>query len=541
MSSQFPPSSPLRDEKESNDPFVFKPKPDAFVRPETYERGRIFNYPTPHPSSSTGRSSSPHYQSDNDFEEPRKVAFQVTKPVMPGALNGPFNITKVPLFQPIITVGRSSKSSDVTIKTNDRNVSRKHIKITQLEDEIVIECLGCNGFGMTVPRACRVAVLCENQYKLTPIETQLSAQALKKLSLSSTIKLNSNSTEFLVKKGESVTLPRLVNVILEIKNSVILVNPRLDSEETEDEMPVMANRLNVTSLPVKQVIEHVKPADTTVPISFVEKAKQTNLVEAKPETEAEPAEVVKETQVTETAVGSKPTETIEAEPKQVSSEPAQAKQPEQVEAQPAETRESKETDISLITPGRLPVSLPMTPNKKLFRITSEESTPVKKQKTLPLSDKTNTYNSKKFKKAKSEEPRKLKSEPQEPEIRLEDIQDLPEINNILTNHLAFSRLASTPKSILRNISEKINDLTDSQMKLILNAIPSVGVIYREGKDAAGKPLDEEYYYIPEQDENQERTQLVASLKGHGGIRSCRRTHKQYYWKKPAPIKSKGKN
>ena len=75
-----------------------------------------------------------------------------------------------------------------------------------------------------------------------------------------------------------------------------------------------------------------------------------------------------------------------------------------------------------------------------------------------------------------------------------------------------------------------------QVRSVLNNIKCVGVIYRKGKDAAGKPLEEEYYYMPENDDDQSRTQLVANLKGHGGLRSCRRTHKQYYWKKPAPIK-----
>ena len=49
------------------------------------------------------------------------------------------------------------------------------------------------------------------------------------------------------------------------------------------------------------------------------------------------------------------------------------------------------------------------------------------------------------------------------------------------------------------------------------------------KDAAGQPLQEEYYYMPENDEDRERTTLVSNIKGHGGLRS-QKTHKQYYWK-----------
>ena len=64
--------------------------------------------------------------------------------------------------------------------------------------------------------------------------------------------------------------------------------------------------------------------------------------------------------------------------------------------------------------------------------------------------------------------------------------------------------------------------------------PCIGVIYRKGKDAAGKPLEEEYYYDLENDPNQVRKFNVLSIKGgRTGLRSCRKTHKQYFWKKPA--------
>lgn len=111
-----------------------------------------------------------------------------------------------------------------------------------------------------------------------------------------------------------------------------------------------------------------------------------------------------------------------------------------------------------------------------------------------------------------------------------------EISNILINHLAFSRLSSTPASFLNTILAVVSELTLEQLRTVLHQIDCIGVIYREGKDAAGKPLEEEYYYIPEKDEDSERTKLVSSIKGHGGLRACRRKHKQYYWKKPAPIK-----
>ena len=181
----------------------------------------------------------------------------------------------------------------------------------------------------------------------------------------------------------------------------------------------------------------------------------------------------------------------------------------------------------------------------------KESTPttgeVVQMPTTPLGDKSNTFSKPNTPKrrAHSEEPqkpmkkKKKSQQPQKVEIDqscIEGIQNIPEINNILVNHLAFSRLSSTPASFLNTISAITSELSLKQLRVILHNVKSIGIIYREGKDAAGKPLEEEYYYMPENDDDTERPKLVSSIKGHGGLRSCRRTHKQYYWKKPAPIK-----
>ena len=83
-------------------------------------------------------------------------------------------------------------------------------------------------------------------------------------------------------------------------------------------------------------------------------------------------------------------------------------------------------------------------------------------------------------------------------------------------------------------NSKIRALTREEVRALLTNEPCVGVIYRQGKDAAGKPLEEEYYYDLENDPNQERKFTVQSIKGgRTGLRSCRRTHKQYFWKRPA--------
>ena len=53
----------------------------------------------------------------------------------------------------------------------------------------------------------------------------------------------------------------------------------------------------------------------------------------------------------------------------------------------------------------------------------------------------------------------------------------------------------------------------AQIRAILHDLKCIGVIHRQGKDAAGQPLQEEYYYMP--DEDRERTTLVSNIKGWG--------------------------
>ncbi|KAH0424666.1 hypothetical protein KCU90_g8247, partial [Aureobasidium melanogenum] len=57
-----------------------------------------------------------------------------------------------------------------------------------------------------------------------------------------------------------------------------------------------------------------------------------------------------------------------------------------------------------------------------------------------------------------------------------------------------------------------------------------GEIARSGKDAAGKALEDEFYYVPEMDTDEHRRAAVMIAKPP--LRSTRKQHKQYYWKKP---------
>ncbi|KAK6343511.1 hypothetical protein TWF730_011101 [Orbilia blumenaviensis] len=103
----------------------------------------------------------------------------------------------------------------------------------------------------------------------------------------------------------------------------------------------------------------------------------------------------------------------------------------------------------------------------------------------------------------------------------------------LSNQLAFSRLSSTPLSnLVKSLPPDIRTKVPIDLiQALLTSTPCVGEIKREGKDASGRPLEPEYYYIADMDFDMDRKSIVSSL-NKPSLRSCRKTHKQYFWKKP---------
>lgn len=99
--------------------------------------------------------------------------------------------------------------------------------------------------------------------------------------------------------------------------------------------------------------------------------------------------------------------------------------------------------------------------------------------------------------------------------------------NHLSNQLAYARVSSTPISeILANIPSSISNIvTRESLISILTSVAWIGEIRRSGKDAAGKPLESEYYYIAEKDKDEERRNAVEQGLRKPGLRACRKTHK----------------
>jgi regulator of nonsense transcripts 2 len=108
------------------------------------------------------------------------------------------------------------------------------------------------------------------------------------------------------------------------------------------------------------------------------------------------------------------------------------------------------------------------------------------------------------------------------------------VRNHAANQLAFSRLSSTPFStILNNLPPAYwksghgnsTGPSKSDIRNILASTKFIGRVAREGKDAAGKPLENEYYYIPDEDDDVMRRSAVVDDLRKPGLRNCRKQHK----------------
>jgi hypothetical protein len=137
----------------------------------------------------------------------------------------------------------------------------------------------------------------------------------------------------------------------------------------------------------------------------------------------------------------------------------------------------------------------------------------------------------------SQSPQRLSSE----SIRFKESP----VKNHVINQLAFSRLHSLPLSAIhRNLPAELkacitdsddedkdekstpaHELTKQDLKKMMDDIPCVGEIPRSGKDAAGQPLENEFYYVPEMDTNDARRETVTSGMRGSGLRSVRKQHK----------------
>jgi regulator of nonsense transcripts 2 len=135
-------------------------------------------------------------------------------------------------------------------------------------------------------------------------------------------------------------------------------------------------------------------------------------------------------------------------------------------------------------------------------------------------------------------PTKDRSQPED--------ESFERVRNHAVNQLAFSRLSSTPFStILNNLPPSFwrsnaNNLSGpvrAEIRYILENTKCIGKVAREGKDAAGKPLESEYYYIPDFDDDEMRRETVVNNLRKPGLRNCRKQHKVCTLYSPHPVKA----
>jgi len=120
------------------------------------------------------------------------------------------------------------------------------------------------------------------------------------------------------------------------------------------------------------------------------------------------------------------------------------------------------------------------------------------------------------------EPLKPISSPLQPRSRSVEF----DVQSHVINQLAFSRLSSLPLStILSHLPHDAQSASLVDLKELIHATPCIGEVAREGKDAAGKPLENEFYYIPDADDDISRKQAVVNDLRKPGLRACRKQHK----------------
>ncbi|QLQ78731.1 hypothetical protein HG537_0B00800 [Torulaspora globosa] len=480
MISSFPPSSPvLGSTTQTENPF-YQPSSDDFQLIESERiagKRRIDqlyhehqHYPTPVASSSTGRSSSPVRVVEDTPRSHRKS----------------FPIELDPRGCTRLAIGRKKSVCDIVLPSK-KHISRQHAFITYIpqRNEVKLECNGVNGIVVVVPQQlkCRLRkAATENSYQLVTDQFDSTDWTGDK-----DVETLNDFTSFVLLKGESVFMPYVDGTIVDFRQAEahltlmdLYDETDINSTETEDE--------GLTLLPQDGDLRETTITET--PRKFIKVPQSPPTVQAK--TAFHEQESLKEPCTTPS------TSLIANTP----STPKKAKKDVKIE-----DRERQLTPLPILHEA-VPVLASQPTLDEL-----EEQHKRKQHKPNSKSDRTVA---------------EILLSLEERGIRCKELQ------RVLANHLAFANIQQTPLCQLQQVNSKTSLLSRDELRALLKNERCIGVIHREGKDAAGKPLDEEYYYDLENDPDTERRNLVTALKGgRSGLRACRRTHKQYFWKKPA--------
>ncbi|KOH01305.1 Plm2p [Saccharomyces eubayanus] len=529
MSHLFPPSSPVAD-KPLQSP---QKELSVFGKSSVLTLGRkrfnhpdsdVEEYPTPDPSSSIGRLSSPVKNRTSNIEESKSTCTLLSPSKK---MNRSAKFIKVeldPTDPSRLAIGRKKSVCNVILPCR-KNISRQHAFISYVtgRNEIKLECNGTNGLSVLFPCSMDLHLLkpfpTRNFYKLmmeVPANLQNSNETLTK-----SLQKNNDVSSFALVKGEAVSFPYIEGTLINFTGATVclclkevqhyLENCNNDfneenSTETEDELCLLSANSDDFPRPAKT------PSMKLIPVAH---SPCTELI-SKPSLSESPA-FMKRSPITH-----------------------------------------KTTPQSSFV-----IQQPCTPKKLKRKLTSiknntVQETPLPKDKvTEPPNSRSSNGNTNEGANHRLSDNFAVETRFTEPLSKITDESPSCKrqktlINNhseifqllakrgihrddfvhVLCNHLAFSNLQQTPLSDLQNINSITSQLSRSELKEVLDTIGCIGIIIRAGKDASGNELEDEYYYDIENDDNDERKILYNSLKGSSRLRTCRKKHKQYFWKKP---------
>ena len=529
------------------------------------------------------------FVNNNDINEPIAIAaaqptinkIDKSQPLSPKNFH---NVIHVPLNGDVFKIGRSGLSCSFKLNSSNKLISRVHAEIyyDQSESLVVLKCVGFNGLNITIPHQVAVSKLEEKQY-LISINDNIDTDDEEYIASSSRI-LNRNSTftNFYMLKNETIKMPLIEGTVLDFRGELALLVFN-NNKITIDPKTQVISKTSITASPIKNkarklstgelsdIVKQKKLQFSTHPtLSEIEsrnKNRNTEIKSLNDDDTKSGARPVPKSVLSNTIIYKRPTPintpvrtpvnihvhddkeniNVPAKPiKETNNKPSireplaelpvnnsyMDNTPPPISSQEPFITEHTPTPQSITTQFSIDEQIMNNISKKNTESTSNEE----------LKENHNNYTNEESKKrgrpkkAKQSEEEILKNMPgEEIDSILATVPELDDISNLITNHIAYSRVLQTPfKSLLELNSIKKHQLSKLQLRCVLiHYIDCIGVIFRKGKDAAGKQLDEEYYYVPEKDNDIQRVQLVEELKGSSSqLRSCRKTHKQYFWKKP---------
>lgn len=522
MAGPFPPSSPVA--SGTFEPHPFEYEGSGLISKDSKGRSaelhqRVTGYPTPDPSSSIGRSSSPIrsgvvHQSSPERQELSKHL----EKEHPKSQFKPISIELDPLNPSRLAIGRKHDMCDIVLPSK-KSISRQHAFISYMADNnhVKLECNGSNG--------CIVALPCQLECQLVKLVAEKSMFELRTKGINDMesaahqhdkeLVSDHLLTSFVLLKGETVTMPFIKGTILDFRQAeAVLSLKQYDLlEHNDDEDNVTETEDEMVAVLTKSDDFH-RVESTSTKFATIQHSPATPRIEkARPATQSK---------IQSPLLNDKIDPTPPLPPSDIET-PLTPTKPRKLDLLPDTQPQAQETPLANRTN--------CVPPRRRDRETAFGKVSEPPKSKLKHNKKTNDSQQK-------NKQQKPSSSPSTPESIVESLEqrgiDCLGLQHVLVNHLAFASVLQTPLYQLQDANSTITTLSREELRALLANERCIGVINRQGKDAAGKPLDEEYFYDVENDSDLERRNLVFAFKGgRSGLRSCRKVHKQYFWKKPS--------